>query len=119
MTHEIFTSEGCHLKRCEVAAGYGCSLHTHKNKTNAFVVQVGRVIIETSEMPWLLTPGTSVIIKPGVPHRFVALTDATMYEVYYCDYGTKVDPEDIERQTKSGKVTDDDLAILSGKCEAV
>lgn len=100
------------VARCDVLKGGYSSVHKHNHKANVFVVHAGSVIIdsyggEPSE-PYVpitrkqLGPGQSLVVLPGEFHRFYALDNSILSEVYFCNDSTPVSWNDIERLTKNG-----------------
>lgn len=82
-----------------------CSIHSHKNKINRFVVIEGKVNIETEFGSTILMKNDTFTVIPSIKHRFIALEDSTMIEIAFVDIGT-IDPEDIERIKLGGKIID-------------
>lgn len=89
------------------AGGYS-SVHLHKHKYNHFLVKSGLVRVseiygEFSKTVRTLHPGGSMTILAGVRHKFDALKDSVIVELYGRD-GTqgKVDPCDIVRFSENG-----------------
>ena len=82
-----------------------CSIHSHKNKINRFVVIEGKVDIETEFGSITLMKNDTFTVIPSIKHRFVALEDSTMIEIAFVDIGN-IDPDDIERVKLGGKIID-------------
>ncbi len=87
----------------EIVKGGYCSKHSHKNKWNRFVVLSGilEVIIykENNEDITTLTKAMITDVQPGIYHRFQALDEATVLEIYWTD---NLDPMDIDRIEDQG-----------------
>jgi len=80
--------------------GYQCSLHYHPVKAESFLCIEGEVEIELDSVTYVLTPGTSIDIPPGHPHRFSARTPtATVVEA-----STHHSDEDVVRLEDSRQV---------------
>jgi len=79
-----------------------CSTHTHKAKSNKFIVIKGKVRVETEFGHLDLTKNTPWTVHPPMKHRFVALEDSIMIEIAYVKEG-QIDPEDIQRESQGGR----------------
>ncbi len=86
-------------KRLVLKKGYRCSIHLHKNKDETFYVTKGKVLIELNNEKKILTPGDSILVKPGMKHRFTGLDDSEIIE-----FSTHHEDSDSYREEKSGKV---------------
>lgn len=103
----LVNTDGYCCKNLFIQEGYQCSLHYHKVKDETFLINSGRVIIETSLEPESesnlqrreYTGGNSVRIPPGIVHRFSALENTTMQEV-----STRHREDDVVRLTSSGPI---------------
>jgi len=89
-------------KKLVFKAGYQCSLHQHKIKTESFYVQEGRVVLETDFQgipeTRILTPGDVAHIPVGMWHRLSAITPAQVFE-----FSTFHREDDSYRRIESGK----------------
>lgn len=84
-----------------VKGGYS-SRHRHLKKANVFIVISGAINIEL-EGPMCKMAGDQPLLVPaGMWHRFRAITDVELLEVYVAEEGTVIDPDDIERQDEGG-----------------
>lgn len=97
-TECIFSSDNVSVHRIKINAKGYCSKHKHTKKSNQFFVESGRVIIkqwtgQDSYDDTTLHAGDSLVVAEGVAHRFIALEDAVVYEIYT----TSLNPEDIVR----------------------
>ena len=76
-----------------VNEGKRCSLHYHQLKTETFYVQQGRVRMELTDLKagretppvileeFIMEPGDTLLLKPGMVHRFTSLEgDAHIFE---------------------------------------
>lgn len=89
-------------KKLVFKAGYQCSMHHHKIKTETFYVQEGRVVLETEFQgipeTRILTPGDVAHITVGTWHRLSAITPSQVFE-----FSTFHREDDSYRRTESGK----------------
>jgi quercetin dioxygenase-like cupin family protein len=92
------------------AGGYS-SIHRHDWQSNAFHLLEGRLLVSTYAeslgLPILderfeLRAGDSVVISPRRLHKFLALTDCRLVEVYVAVAGHEAKAEDIIRFTDNG-----------------
>jgi oxalate decarboxylase/phosphoglucose isomerase-like protein (cupin superfamily) len=72
-----------------VKGGKHCSLHYHQLKTETFYVATGRVRMELTDLAgarqdppvirevFEMGPGDTLLLKPGMVHRFTGLEDET------------------------------------------
>jgi mannose-6-phosphate isomerase-like protein (cupin superfamily) len=91
-----------------VKLGKHCSLHYHKLKTETFYVTKGRLKMELTDVAgahqqpphireeFEMGEGDSIILKPGLVHRFTSLTD----EVHIFEFSTEHFDEDSHRVVK-------------------
>jgi len=84
------------------------SLHSHKCKSDKFVLISGKVKIVTEIGETTLIPGQSLIIDPPLLHQFVVEEDSIMIEIS----STVLDPEDINRVFQGGKIVDSKMISL-------
>lgn len=98
----IFMDHASETHYLEVKAGGYSSRHKHR-KTNLFLLVSGILVVETFEegtsglIPLSvinLIEGIPATIPPGVIHRFNAVTDCKVIEIYWTE---KIDPGDIVR----------------------
>ena len=80
-----------------------CSTHTHKYKTNRFIVVSGSVKIEAEFGKVILTKNKTWTVNPPIKHRFVALEDSIMIEIAFVKEG-KIDEKDIDRESQGGRI---------------
>lgn len=107
-TAEIMHNKEISLHHLHFMAGGRCSIHYHKHRRNEFYVTKGKVLIET----WCKNGGSHTVVSPGerfsvdigFKHRFSALSDGEMYEIYYPVYGMECLRDDIVR-LKEGYMT--------------
>ena len=98
-------------------AGFRCSMHYHREKSETFLVTAGRVRLELGprgQAEYLrnsvriertvLLPGHSVDVPRLTLHRFTGLEDSEFVE-----FSTHDDPEDSYRSEPSGPVPLSDL----------
>src|SRR5580765_7724369 len=79
--------------------GFRCSLHYHKIKDETFYVSKGRVLMECAGKKRIMTPGDSLLIQPGMKHRFTGLEDSEIIE-----FSTHHEDADSYRDEVSGRV---------------
>jgi len=91
---------GIHLLRL-VKDGYS-SWHSHKSKSDKFILISGEVKIATELGETVLKAGDSLVVDPPLMHQFIVSEDSVMVEISY----SKLDPEDIIRLTQGGKMVD-------------
>ena len=82
-----------------------CSIHTHIDKINRFVLISGKVQIQTELGNKVLSPNDEWTVHPPLKHRFVALEDSIMIEIAWVIQG-KVNENDINRESLGGKIID-------------
>ena len=78
--------------------GFQSSLHHHKIKDETFYISKGKVLVEL-----VLEKGDSVRILPNTQHRFNGLEDSEIIE-----FSTQHFDEDSYRETKSGRMKNND-----------
>lgn len=120
-TSEVAAHPGFQVHFLRINAGTYCSRHCHEHKWNIFYVTRGVVSVRTYPGPKGpedstkidvitevdLHPGESLIVPPGVWHRFVAYVDSEMIEVYSTP---AVREDDIERFDVGGVIPQGGLA---------
>jgi mannose-6-phosphate isomerase-like protein (cupin superfamily) len=98
-TQEIFNLNNISIHRIEIIKGGQCSKHKHYHKYNMFFVESGRIQIETWQTDYdlvditILQSQQSTTVNPNLLHRFTALEDSVVYEIYY----TTLESDDIVR----------------------
>ncbi len=102
-TKPIFQSDGTEVQHLGIKKGFQCSDHEHAFKHNLFYVLSGTLRVVTFkdglEDETVLTRGDMTSIKPGDKHRFEAVTDCEIIELYW----VTLDPDDIRRHTQGGE----------------
>lgn len=114
-TCRLYADARVQVERIEVLKGGHCSWHKHARKHNAFLIDEGRLKIETPDTEVILAPHyhddaaamqgefQCYFVPAGVWHRFVALEYTVALEVYTPVTGAWVDPDgDIERRDQGG-----------------
>lgn len=103
-TKPLLQTETTEVQHLFVKAGFQCSDHEHGHKVNRFYVVAGRLRVVTAKDGLadevVLGPGEMTDIRPGDGHRFEALTDCELIELYW----VTLDPDDITRHTQGGPV---------------
>ena len=79
--------------------GFRCSLHHHKIKDETFFVNKGKVLMECAGSRLIMMPGDTILIEPGMKHRFTGLEDSEIFE-----FSTHHEDSDSYRDEVSGPV---------------
>lgn len=101
-TEEVFAADAISVNYLAISRNGFCSEHRHISKWNYFYVITGRLEI----IQWrndfadetILEAGQSLSIPPEIFHKFKALEDSEVIEIYF----VKLSREDIDRRTKGG-----------------
>jgi len=88
-----------------------CSIHSHKNKINRFVLLSGSVTIKSDIGEIELVINEPFDIEPPRVHQFVILQDSVMIELAFVKDGT-IDLNDIDRKQQGGKFIKDKFYTL-------
>jgi mannose-6-phosphate isomerase-like protein (cupin superfamily) len=111
-TELLFFDGRSQINRISIVDHGYSSRHLHANKVNVFVVLSGRLVVSTFlidrhkerlDREVILGSGQSVVIEPGVVHRFLALEPTEAIEAYFSRQG-EVKLDDIERFDSNGVV---------------
>jgi quercetin dioxygenase-like cupin family protein len=101
-TQTVFSGNNVEVHRIFAKKGWHCSKHRHKGKYNLFYVESGRLRVITDRHGLTDTteigPSQTTVCAPGDYHRFEALEDSWVLEVYW----VTLDPHDIERADSGG-----------------
>lgn len=101
-TMRVFRSDTTQVDWAFVRAGFRCSLHHHPVGHNQFLVQSGRLRVTVHkdglEDVTELGPGEMTVARAGDRHRFEALEDTHVLEVY----SVTLPPHDIVRVDQGG-----------------
>jgi mannose-6-phosphate isomerase-like protein (cupin superfamily) len=100
-------SHAFEVHHASIRAGGYSSQHCHRDKSNAFYVVRGELLVHFyrqrgDQDPCAtvrLTAGQKLVCGRGEWHRFEAVTDVELVEWYWTD---AVDPSDIERHDQGG-----------------
>ena len=84
-------------------ANTACSIHSHKEKINRFVLLKGNVIIRTNLGDKQLVINEAFDVEPELVHQFVVNEDSIMIELAFVKEG-KIDENDIDRRKQGGKI---------------
>lgn len=104
----IFNRNNVEIHRIEAKKGGFCSKHKHNHKYNMFYVESGVLEITIWKNDYSLVDttvikaGEATTAAPKEYHRFKALEDAVVYEIYW----TELSPSDIERENTGGNGTE-------------
>lgn len=95
--------DGSHeVHHASIRKGGYSSRHSHRTKANLFYVLSGTLLVhryDPDEAPVTLTAGQRYTVPSNRDHRFEALTDVELIEVYWVD---DLDPDDIVRLDVGG-----------------
>jgi len=103
-TSSLFNKNNVEIHRIEANAGGFSSEHKHTSKFNMFIVESGQLEVsvwtDSGDKPdvGIVRPGETCIVRPGFYHKFKAVTDCVVYEVYWTELCT----DDIQRRTSGG-----------------
>jgi quercetin dioxygenase-like cupin family protein len=67
-------------KKLILNKGFRCSMHHHKNKDETFYILCGQVLLEANKTKQIMLPGDSILITPGMKHRFTGLENSEIME---------------------------------------
>ena len=101
-TELLFGQNNVRVHRLEIKANGYCSKHKHVAKYNMFYVESGEVVIEVWKHDSVdethLYTGDCSIVEPGEYHRFKAVEDSVVYEMYWAELWS----DDIVREVVGG-----------------
>ena len=95
----IYSDSSFEVHHAHIVAGGYSSKHHHVHKVNNFYVVDGTLRITSYEQDdkevhvVTLGAGTTFSIPPGIQHKFEAITDVDLIEIYWAN----LDPDDIVR----------------------
>jgi len=116
-TAEIIHNKEISIHHLKLLAGGRCSIHYHKQRENVFYVTRGKVLVETWELNLgqqkVVHAGERFVVPTRVVHRFSALCDGTMYEVYYPRIGSECLRDDIIRLKEGYMASPEELEDLN------
>jgi len=110
-TQCIFKNDSVEVHRIFAFKGGYCSEHVHSSKFNQFYVESGSLevsIFSNNNQQSMhsakstVNHGMSLVVKPGVKHKFEAMEDTIAFEIYW----TEIDSFDITRYKSGGIVND-------------
>lgn len=96
----------------EVEDGWCCSIHWHQSRWNCFIAIDATLLIETfgpaSQTPQpndkkILSAGQSLVVAPGIWHRFCVLKAGRVAELYWTTDGSHCQINDIVRWNEGGR----------------
>jgi len=90
----------------------GCSIHTHKEKINRFILLSGAVTIRTNLGDEALQYNMPFDVEPELVHQFVVVEDSVMIELAFVKEGT-IDENDITRIKQGGKIIQDKFYTMN------
>lgn len=105
-TSQLFDKNNVEVHHCIIKAGGYCLKHMHKSKFNRFVVLKGEIQItiwkeyskEILQDVSTLQAGDECTVPPGDFHKFLALEDTELLEIYWVE----LDKNDIIRLDHGG-----------------
>lgn len=103
-TRRLALGPSFEVHELSVNKGGFSSKHRHR-KFNMFSMRAGQMTVSvydaagTGETARFLESGQTLVVFPGIWHRFKALTDCELTEIYWVN---AIDPEDIERADQGG-----------------
>ncbi len=106
---ELFKNDNVLVTLLRLDKGSYSSLHTHKSKSDKFVLVSGEVKIVTELGETILNPYQSLVIDPPLLHQFVVEKNSVMVEISY----SVLDPEDINRIYQGGKIINGERVSLN------
>lgn len=107
-TTPLFNKNNVEVHIAQIKKGGYCSKHIHKHKFNQFIVLKGKLQIsiwkqyakEEIEDITILTEFQECIVNPNDPHKFLALEDTTVLELYWVE----LNEVDIVREDHGGMI---------------
>lgn len=90
-TCKIFTRNNVSIHRIKIDNGGSCSKHYHEYKHNIFYIECGKIKIQnwknSSDIidEVVLSSGEMFSVPPKVYHKFIAMEDSIVYEIYYIE----------------------------------
>jgi quercetin dioxygenase-like cupin family protein len=90
-TQEIFNKNNVSISRICINKNSCCSKHFHEYKTNIFWIESGKILVEEWKKDYDLIDKTTLgqgefcSIPPKSFHRFTALENSIVYEIYYVE----------------------------------
>ena len=88
-----------------------CSIHSHKDKINRFVLVAGDVDIKSDLGTHKLIINQSFDVEPPTTHQFVVRKKSYMIELAFVKEG-KIRADDICRMVQGGKIINDKFITL-------
>lgn len=107
VTQELIKGSVFEVHRIEIKRKGYCSLHRHIHKNNMFFVESGLIEVEVHKNDYdlvdttVLRAGQMTIVKPGEFHKFIAIEDSIVYEIYWLNDIS----DDIERKEVGGTIS--------------
>jgi len=103
-TQSLFNKNNVEIHRIEAKKGGYCSKHKHEYKYNMFYVEHGKFKITSWKNDYdlidetIINAGECTTSPPGEYHKFEALEDSIVYEIYWVTLST----DDIVRKDHGG-----------------
>lgn len=88
-----------------------CSIHSHTNKINRFILIHGNVHIKTDLGTYELRYDEPFDCEPPLKHQFIVYENSIMIEIAYVKDG-QIENSDIKRVKQGGKFIDDKFYTL-------
>ena len=95
------------LYSCKIMAikgAFQCSIHYHKLKDETFTLLAGSVRLEHGKSAHFMDQFKQYRIKPGTKHRFAGFCPWS----FVLEVATEDKADDSYRETKSGRITEND-----------
>lgn len=93
-------------KKLVLKKGFACSMHYHRNKDETFYINKGKVLLILNDEKSIMLPGDSLLVEPGMKHKFIGLEDSEIIE-----FSTHHEDSDSYRDDESGPVDLDSIEI--------
>lgn len=117
-TSPMFNKNNVEVHYCEIDKGGFCSKHKHESKFNRFIILSGclkvtiykeYIVDKTLEDITFISAGDECTVSPGDYHRFEALQNTKLLEIYWVELDSKdiirLDQGGIKNETKTNLST--------------
>lgn len=99
-----YLSDKCEVDVLELLPHSNCSIHTHKYKSNKFLVIQGVVFVKTGFATVKLEKGDRLTVNPPLVHQFCTKENgAILLEIAFVTEG-KIDSNDINRRKQGWRI---------------
>jgi len=100
--HSLLITDQTEIDLLYLDKDSACSIHTHENKINRFVLLMGEVQIRSSLGDYCLEINEPFDVEAGITHQFIVSENSVMIELAYVKEGF-IDASDINRFVQGGK----------------